>query len=599
MPGGYRTRIFLATFSGAAAVLLLASALISVSLRRQTYERIERGLVSEARLAAELLSHHTAAQSAAELQKEAHALAGDIDARVTLIAADGRVVGDSSQDDAGLQHLENHGSRPEVVASREGGVGISSRSSATLGIDMLYVAAPVRHPSIATIRLALPLTEIRRQLRTIWSATLYALGLSVLGAFAMAWIASSLLTRRLNRLASGARRYAAGEIAAPPADYEDDEIGTVAKVLDAAVRELAGRAAELARDRARMETILSGMVEGVIVTDEGGRVRLVNAAARRMLRIEGDGVGRHYLECVRHPAVVSQIAAVTGAGAGASPGAPAEPPIVHEGARVFVARAAPVTPGAAEGSAPRGGQRGAVLVLHDITDLHRADQIRRDFVANVSHELRTPLTAIRGYIEALQDEPLEGSERQRFLEIIARHAERMERLASDLLRLARIEAGQEPAEILPCNVRELLLDVVAALQHRIDEKQQRVDIDVEDAAEVIGTDSMHLHEALQNLLENAVVYSPPGSHVTLRVRLEPAFTLITVEDEGPGIPPADLGRIFERFYRVDKARSRESGGTGLGLAIVKHIIEGMDGTVRAENRRGGGAIFAIRLPRRG
>ncbi len=587
MRGGYRTRIFVATFSGAAAVLLLASTMIGVSLRRQTYERIERGLVSEARLAAELLSHRTAAGSGAELQDEAHTLGRNIDARVTLIAADGRVVGDSSQDEVALEHLENHASRPEVIESRQRGIGIASRFSATLGIDMLYVAAPVRHPSIATVRLALPLTEIDRQLRTISRATLYALGVSVAGAFAMAWVASSLLARRLNRLALGARRYAAGEIPAPPADYEDDEIGTVAKVLDDAVRQLALRAADLARDRARMEAILGGMVEGVVVTDGAGRVQLVNAAARRMLRIEGEAAGRHYLECVRHPAVVSQLAAAMKGDQ--VPGT--EPPIVHEGGRVFVARAAPVAgaTAAAEG-------RGAVLVLHDVTDLQHADQIRRDFVANVSHELRTPLTAIRGYVEALQDEPLDGAERRRFLDIIARHAGRMERLARDLLRLARIEAGQEPPEIVPCNVDELLSDVVADLQQKIDEKRQRVEVSVDPGAGTIAADPQQLHEAVQNLVENAVVYSPPERVITLRVRNEADQTVITVEDEGPGIPPSDLRRVFERFYRVDKARSRESGGTGLGLAIVKHIVERMEGSVQADNRRGEGAIFTIRLP---
>lgn len=583
MRGGYRTKIFLATFSVAATVLLLASTLIAVSLRRQTYDRIERGLVSEARLAAELLSHRTAASSSAELQNEARALARDIDARVTLIAADGRVVSDSSQDDAGLAQLENHGSRPEVVDARQLGVGIASRFSATLGIDMLYVAAAVRHPSIATVRLALPLTEIERQLWTIWRAALYALAFSIFGAFAMAWIASSFLVRRLNRLATGARRYAAGDVPAPPADYEDDEIGAVAKVLDEAVRRLGERAADLARDQARTEAILAGMVEGVVVIDADERVQLVNAAARRMLRIEGEVTGRHYLECVRHPAVVSQLEAAKKSDA--QPGA--EPSVVQEGARVFVARAAPV--------ASVSG-RGAVLGLHDITDLHRADQIRRDFVANVSHELRTPLTAIRGYVEALRDEPADPDERRKFLEIISRHTARMERLAKDLLRLARLEAGQEPAEYSPCCVDDVFAGVVADLRPNMEQKQQRVELRIDPSVGIIAADPHQLHDALGNLVENAVIYSPAGGVITLAARREHDHIVITVSDEGPGIPPSDLSRVFERFYRVDKARSHESGGTGLGLAIVKHIVERMEGSVRADNRTNGGAVFTIQLP---
>ena len=582
MRGGFRTKIFFATFSVAAVVLLLASGLIAVTLRRQTYERIERGLVTEARLTAELLSHRAAANSPAELQDEALALGRDSGARVTLIAADGSVIGDTSQDQEGLSKLENHSGRPEVIDARQRGTGIATRFSATLGIDMLYVAVPVRHPSIAFVRLALPLTEIQRQLRTIWTSALYALLLSVVGAFAMAWIASVVLVRRLNRLATGAQEYAAGNLEAPPVDYEGDEIGTVANVLDDAVRRLGERAADLARDRARMEAILAGMVEGVLVIDADGRVRLVNAAARRMLRIDRSAEGRHYLECIRQPALVTALeSARTGAGNGRGDAT------VVEGTRTIVARAAPVID--AHG-------RGAVLVLHDITDLQRTDQIRRDFVANVSHELRTPLTAIRGYVEALRDDPWDPEDRRRFLEIIARHTTRMERLTRDLLRLAQLDAGQEPPERAPLSVDALIAGVIADLEPAISAKRQHVDVRIDPEVAVIAGDAAQLHDALRNLVENAVIYSREDGRITISAQPGKDGVALTVEDEGPGIPPSDLSRVFERFYRVDKARSRESGGTGLGLSIVKHLVERMGGSVHAANRDGGGAVFTIQLP---
>jgi two-component system phosphate regulon sensor histidine kinase PhoR len=582
MRGGFRTKLFLATCGVAAGAVVLAATLVAVSLRRQTYERIERGLITEARLAADLLSHRIAATSPTELQEEVEALDRHIGGRVTFIAADGRVIADSSQDEHNLSRLENHGSRPEVVAARHHGIGIDTRPSATLGIVMLYVATPVRHPSIAFVRIALPSTDIRRQLQTVWQAAAIGLAVSVVGGFALAWVSSALLVRRLNRLAARARSYAAGHVPAAAAEYDRDEIGTVAEVLDDAMRRLGERAAELARDRAHMQAILAGMVEGVVLIDGGERIQLVNEAAERMLRLDGSALGRTYRETLRDPVVLAQVAAAL-----ERERAPDHHSLIDDSGRVFIAHAAPVGQG-------EGG--GAVLVLHEVTDLHRADQVRRDFVANVSHELRTPLTAIRGYTEALRDDPTDPEERQRYLDIIARHANRMERLVNDLLRLARLDAGQERPEYAPCPLDGLFADVVADLLPMITARKQRVQFAVEPAVAVVNTDAAKLHDALRNLVENAVIYSPEGGLVTLTARARDDRVILSVCDEGPGIPPADLSRVFERFYRVDKARSRASGGTGLGLAIVKHLVGRMEGTIFAANRREGGAEFTISLP---
>jgi signal transduction histidine kinase len=234
-------------------------------------------------------------------------------------------------------------------------------------------------------------------------------------------------------------------------------------------------------------------------------------------------------------------------------------------------------------------------VLHDITDLRRVDQIRRDFVANVSHELRTPLTAIRGYVEALLEEDGSTEERKRFLDIIERHTLRMERLVKDLLRLARLDAGQETLDIVSCDVRMLVQAVITDLAAALDERGQRVDMVIHPGAEAVSADPAKLHDALRNLVANASTYGPERSTIGVTASRAGNRLALAVSDEGPGVPEEDLARIFERFYRVDKSRARDPGGTGLGLAIVRHLVELHGGKVTAENGPAGGATFTITI----
>lgn len=397
-------------------------------------------------------------------------------------------------------------------------------------------------------------------------------------------VLSAPWTRRLRALEERAAHYAKGGQLAPTRDFGTDEIGTVARMLDALTQDVATRLKGLEADRARMEAILSGMIEGVLVVNEHGRLQLANDAARRMLRIDDAVEGRHYPEIVRHPAVAQQIAAALGG----KPTASVELTGLRDPAVTLMARTAPVdvSPG-----------RGAVVVLHDITDLRRTDRIRRDFVANVSHELRTPLTAIRGYVEALADASPEES--RRFLEIVSRHTLRMERLVRDLLRLARLEAGQEPLERVDCSVESLFSSIETDLSPLLDARNQKVHREVAADAASVSCDPAKLQDALRNLLENAANYAPEGSRIVLRARRDGKHVALSVVDEGPGIPPQDLGRVFERFYRVDKSRTREGkdpGGTGLGLSIARHLVELHDGRVTAENRIPRGAVFTIELP---
>jgi two-component system, OmpR family, phosphate regulon sensor histidine kinase PhoR len=393
------------------------------------------------------------------------------------------------------------------------------------------------------------------------TATAIAFAGATLTGVAVAWTLSAPLARRVDALR--------------------DRVVT----LEALGADVPSRLRNLDADRARLAAMLKGMIEGVLVVNEHGRLQLANDAARRLLRMEDAVEGRHYPEIVRHPAVAAQIAAVLSGGATRT----VEISAPRDDSVTLRARAAAV-------EAPNG--RGAVVVLHDITDLRRADRIRRDFVANVSHELRTPLTAIRGYVEALADAPPEQA--RDFLNVVSRHTQRMEVLVRDLLRLARLDARQERIQVVDTPVADLVAAAAADLAPLLAARAQRVDIDVAEGAHVIRVDVAKMQDVLRNLLENAANHSPEGAAIAVRARALGGRTRIEVQDSGPGIPGEDLTRVFERFYRVDKSRARTAGdaGTGLGLAIAKNLVELHGATITAGNSGEGGAIFTIDLPSR-
>ena len=583
----FRARALLTGLVTAGVTLAVALALIPSRVSRGLDRRLEASLTEAARLAAAAVAARRPS-TPSEIEAQADGLGQLVAARVTLIAPDGSVAGDSALSLPELPAAGNHAAQPEIQGARQRGLGIARRHSTLLNMPVLYVAVPVPGvPGVTDVMLSMPLPAGGEEREAIRRSALIAAGAGVATAALLAWATSALFRRRIEAIGAAARRYATGDFSRPVREYGVDEIGTVARALDDAIREIGRRAAELATDRARMVAILGGMAEGVLVVDDQGRLQLVNAAAKRMLRLATPPERRHYVEIVRHPDIAAQIAAAlrgrTGDGL----------ELVLQQDLTVVVRSAPVASPSAIG---------AVVVLHDITELRRADRVRRDFVANVSHELRTPLTAVRGYVEALIDGSDDPAETRRFLEIIARHTLRMERLVRDLLRLARLDAGQEECDRVPCSVESLFAGVESELAGSIEARQQQVRHDIAPDAATLDGDPTRLHDAFRNLLENAVNYSPPGSTIVLGARRAGDRMVLTVADQGPGLPEADLGRVFERFYRVDKARSRggrDPGGTGLGLAIAKHLVELHGGSVSAANRREGGAIFTVELPSAG
>ena len=576
----FRTRTFFTVFVAASLALAVSTLLVEISLRRYLREEIERSLLNQARLSAALLAHHGPSVNP---DAEADTVGRRIGARVTFIDTQGVVIGDSDVLAADLPAVENHLTRDEIVAARDRGEGLATRRSATTSIETLYAAVAVRDSPVAYARLALPLTAIDARVARVRGFALIGLLAGLVAALGLTWVASLLLERRIRAVADTAARYRAGDFSRPVRDFGRDEIGTVAAVLDDTARELGARLDEVSRERAHTDAILTGMAEGVLLVNAQGRLVLTNPAGRAMLRLPAETGDTHYVELVRQPDVCRLLASALG---GERPPA-IEVPLDPQSRHTYVAQVVPV-------AAARGG--GAVLVLRDITDLRRADQVRRDFVANVSHELRTPLTAIRGYVEALLDAPGSPEQTQQFLGIIDRHSLRMDRLVRDLLRLARLDAGQEILAIGDCEIEPVIDDVEHDLEATLRARGQDVVKQIAGDAQRLRADPAKLADVLRNLLENAANYSPEGGQIEVATRRDGDRVRLTVSDRGPGIPEGDLTRIFERFYRVDRSRTRDPGGTGLGLSIVRHLVELQGGAVSARNRDGGGAVIEVVLP---
>ncbi len=579
----FRTRTFVALLLVTSLALAASTILVTTTLRTSMRDDIEQSLVRQARLAAELLADRGPLP---DPQAEAHVLSDLVGARITFITSDGQVIGDSEVAAAELGGVDNHGDRAEVIQAQREGIGIAERQSATTGIATIYAAAAIRQGPIRYVRVSLALTSIEDRIATMRRLALAGLGVGLVAALILTWGTSAWLSRRVQAIAALARRYRQGDFTRPAEDFGGDEIGAVARVLDETARDLGTRLEDVARERAHMDAILQGMVEGALLINAQGKLVLSNPAIRQMLKLPDDPAGRQHLEVVRHPAIT---ALVTAALSGGTP-PPSEVRLAHDSRRSFVARVVPV-------DASRGG--GAVLVLHDVTELRQADQVRRDFVANVSHELRTPLTAIRGYVEALSDADGADPQSRRFLDIIARHAARMERLVNDLLRLARLDARQEQLQPALVPLASLFDQVITEMETATTARGVRVDTHVATDTLSVSADPAKLHDVLRNLIENAVNYSPEGGVVELRAHREGGRVVITVSDRGPGIPETELPRIFERFYRVDRSRTRDPrdpGGTGLGLSIVKHLVELHGGRVSAQAREGGGTVVTVTLP---
>lgn len=517
--------------------------------------------------------------------------------RVTLIARDGTVLADSHDN---AETMDNHRDRPEVIAAFASGYGRSERFSDTRGEDLTYVAVPLPWSPDTVLRLAEPVVQIDETVQAILTPVLVVTALALLAAAMLSLWYSARFGERVARLVRFSERVARGDFTPETAPLRMDELDQLLASLNRTAQELQRTFQSLTAEKNQGATILSSVAEGVAVVDEDLRIQYVNGAFREVLSLPGeswrDYRGRHVQNVLEKKRLLKMVRA-------AMRGRSDEREISLNEREVLV-RAAPIrsiepetplaSPFAGNGSR-RSEPAGAVLVLMDVTQLHALERVRRDFVANLSHELKTPLTAIRGFSETLLDGDLDSlPEQKRFLGIIRQHAIRLSRLTDDLLRLARIEAGKLEAQPVPVRVETVVESVLESA--RVKAGERTLIASAAGETPQLATDPGLLTEILENLVDNAIRYSAADGRVEIETASTESEIRIAVADNGAGIPKAHLGRIFERFYRVDPARSRAVGGTGLGLAIAKHIVETLGGRIEVVSSPQKGSRFTVVLP---
>jgi two-component system, OmpR family, phosphate regulon sensor histidine kinase PhoR len=590
----FRSGMFRNLFLGFGLLVVVAVALlgwlVAAQAERNAMQSLKDRLLSEAQILREFLRiEDPDSKTALEHIQKLPGRMGQ--SRVTLIASDGTVVADSQ---VPLARLDDHAGREEVLqALREpSGVGTAVRGSSTQNVDLMYLALRVDRPEQPpyVVRVALPVTMLRERVgtltRLVWATTavtgLIALGLAY-------WLANRIV-RPLHELIRGAEQIASGDYGHRVFAGEGAEVGILSQSFNHMSERLAAQFAQIDEDRQQLRTVLSSMVEGVIAIDPDQKILFANDRAGELLDFNPrTAVGRHLWELIRQRPLQTVIQSAL-----------AEDDTQHQtlalnlpGSRSFAVQVARL---------PGVRPRAAVLVFHDNTALRRLERLRQEFVANVSHELKTPLAIIKVCVETLIDGGVDDPVfRDRSLHRMADQTERLHNLIIDLLRLARIESETEAFTMEELDLGEVAMRCLERSRSLAETKRMSLTPLTPPEGSppaLVWIDEEAADQILENLVNNAIKYTPEGGRVTVRWGVEGDKVVLEVSDTGIGIPEAELPRIFERFYRVDKARSRELGGTGLGLSIVKHLVGAMQGTVRAESTLGIGSTFTIHFPAR-
>jgi len=575
-----------------AVTMMLVGLYLSRGLERVAIESIEARLGTAARvLEDEARATLRAGGEPRGLQTFVERAARRTNSRVTLVAPDGRVLADSERRPDEVAEMDNHAARPEVRAALNGSVGRDLRRSSELGAPLIYVAVPVSESGrvVGALRLAAPLEAATPAYESLRGVMLAGGAVALVVALGIGLFVAGRVTRPVVEMEDVARQMSEGNFRVRASVRSPDEIGTLGRSLNVMAGRLREKIDDLEREQAKATAILDAMVEGVIATDGHDHIILLNERARGIFGLGQTRVERRpLLEVIRNVDLHGLLSESRAAADGEVVSREIKLPEPSE--RVLQVHAVPLR--------FTGDEPGVVIILHDITELRRLEQVRTEFVANVSHELRTPLTAIQGYLETLLDGALEEPQHARkFLEIVFRHTERLGRLTDDLTDLSNIELGRISLRIEPADLTEVTESALAIIQPRAGSGRVTVEASLPANMPEVLADRDRLAQILINLVDNAVKYTPAGGHVWVEAqRLQSGMVEVAVRDTGVGVPKADLPRLTERFYRVDKARSRELGGTGLGLAIVKHLVLAHGGELGIESELWKGTTVRFTLP---
>lgn len=561
--------------------------LATFHLRNYYIDYLASDLESTAHLIKDFLYKDFSENNLLQIKSKTETLSKEIKTRITIVDIKGKVLSDSEENPT---LMDNHANRPEIKEAMLGKTGKSIRYSFTLEIDMLYIAIPIvndNHQILGAIRLALPLIEVNKNIGYLRRIVLSTTIIGLLIATLISIIISLNITKPIKEMTEISKKISKGDFSKKLKIHSQDEIGQLSLALNQMSEDLESKIKIISEDRNKIEVVLSSVIEGIAAIDKKGKLIICNNAFEKIIHCsQNKALGRFHWEIIRNNQLNEILKETIQKGQTSTQ----EITVLFPQEKIFYASATPL------------GEKeniwGAVVVLNDITQIKKLEKMREEFIANISHELRTPLTSIQGFIETLKEGAINDPEKtQHFLEIIEKQSNRLNSLVEDILKLSKIESQEIVVNLQSTNLKELLDKVMAEFKEKIILKKIQISTNISPQFPLLKVDPEQIELVLRNLLDNAIKYTPEKGEISISFLEREKDIYLEITDNGIGISQEHLPRIFERFYRVNKDRSRDLGGTGLGLAIVKHVVQVHKGTIGVDSHPGEGAKFFIILPK--